>query len=309
MTSPIFIPSKGRAEHCHTMRHLETMGLDYRVIVLTEEVDAYVEALGEHRVVELPQKFLDDYELCHQPGVEYQSTWPGSGASRNYAWHLAEEEGARWHWVMDDNIQGFYVANRNSIVMTTSGLFFEWIEYLANCYSNVAMAGPNYEMFVTAGETFRPMIVNTRVYSCNLIRTDLPFRWRCQYNEDTILSLDMLEAGWCTLLTNHFVAKKIKTQLIGGGNTDTIYAGGTGDKSRMLFEQYPQVTEMVDRYGRPHHLVNYRAYDTKLKRKPPSKRPKRPADLRVVGPSDPAEQSPRAEALREWVNSGAGDAG
>lgn len=308
MTFPIFIPSKGRAEHCHTMRYLDEMGVDYRVIVLDAEAEEYSEALGEHRVIVLPQRFVDDYDLCHLDGVDYQSDWPGSGASRNYAWHLAEQEGARWHWVMDDNIRGFYVANRNSIVRADTGLWFEWQEYLARCYTNVAMAGPNYEMFVAASEKTRPMIVNTRVYSCNLIRTDVPFRWRCQYNEDTILSLDMLAAGWCTLLFNHYVAKKIKTQLISGGNTDSIYTKGTGEKSRMLFEQYPQVTEMVARYGREHHLVNYRAYPNKLQRKPPSKRPRKPQDLRVVGPSDPDDQSPRAEALCEWVNSGAGDA-
>lgn len=309
MTAPIFIPSKGRAGHCHTMRHLETIGRDYHVIVLAEEVDAYTEALGAHRVVELPQSYLDNYDLCHLDGVEYQSTWPGSGASRNYAWSLAEEQGARWHWVMDDNIQGFYVANRNSIVMADTSAWFEWMEWAVRCYANVAMAGPNYEMFVAASEAKAPLIINTRIYSCNLIRTDTPFRWRCQYNEDTILSLDMLAGGWCTLLFNQYVAKKIKTQLIGGGNTDTIYAKGTAEKSRMLYEQYPQVTRMVNRYGRDHHHVNYRAFDNKLKRLPPSKRPKnRPPDLRIIGPEDPEDQSPRAEALREWVNSGAGDA-
>ncbi len=308
MGFPIYIPSKGRYEHCITMRYLEEMGVDFTVIVEDQEHDAYAAALGEHRLAVLPQSFKDDYEMCQLPGVDYPSQSTGSGPARNYAWHLALEGGHRWQWTMDDNLQGFYIANRNSIVMAQSGAWFEWMEYAARCYSNVLMAGPNYEMFVTASEPTRPMIVNTRIYSCNLIRTDSEFRWRCQYNEDTILSLDMLERGYCTLLFNHYVAKKMTTQLVGGGNTADLYAAGTEAKSRMLFEQYPGVTQMVDRYGRAHHLVNYRAYPNKLKRKPPSKRPAKPQDLRVVGPSDPADQSPRAEALREWVNSGAGDA-
>lgn len=308
MTAPIFIPSKGRADHCITMRYLEELGVDYRVIVLDEEHDAYAAQLGENRIEVLPASYLDDYDLCHLPDVEYSSDWPGSGPSRNRAWDLAREMEAPWHWVMDDNIQGFYVANRNSIVMSATGTWFEWIEYLAGCYRNVAMAGPNYEMFVIATRASRPMVVNTRIYSCNLIRTETPFRWRCQYNEDTILSLDMLADGWCTLLCNHFVAMKIRTQIIGGGNTDSIYRGGTAVKSRMLFEQYPQVTTLVERYGRDHHHVNYRAFPNVLEQLPEDERPPRPRDLRLKGPHRKAQRSPRAEALRDWVNSGAGDA-
>ena len=43
---------------------------------------------------------------------------------------------------------------------------------------------------------------HSRIYSCNLIRTDIPYRWRGRYNEDTILSLDILRGGHCTLLFN-----------------------------------------------------------------------------------------------------------
>ena len=47
-------------------------------------------------------------------------------------------------------------------------------------YKNIAMAGPQYTMFVTdrSANTYPPFTVNTRIYSCNLIRNDVPFRWR-----------------------------------------------------------------------------------------------------------------------------------
>ncbi len=67
-------------------------------------------------------------------------------------------------------------------------------------YENIAMAGPNYFMFAPRKRKHPPFSLNTRIYSCNLIRNDLPFRWRARYNEDTDLSLRMLKAGWCTVL-------------------------------------------------------------------------------------------------------------
>ena len=79
-------------------------------------------------------------------------------------------------------------------------------------YTNVAMAGPNYFMFaVRKSKDTPPFYLNTRIYSCNLIRNDYPRRWRGRYNEDTILSLDMLEDGWCTILFNAFLQYKMVT--------------------------------------------------------------------------------------------------
>ena len=102
-----------------------------------------------------------------------------------------------------------------------------------------------------------PFITNTRIYSCNLIRNDVPFRWRGRFNEDTIMSLDMLKAGWCTIQFYAFLQDKLKTQLIKGGNTDELYQQGTMDKSQMLVREHPDVAQIVFKYGRVHHFVDY----------------------------------------------------
>jgi hypothetical protein len=112
-------------------------------------------------------------------------------------------------------------------------------------------------------------VINTRIYSCNLIKNDAtwldgrPFRWRGRYNEDTILSLDMLTEGYCTVQFNAFLQDKVRTQVLGGGNSAEFYfKEGTGAKSQMLKDVYPQYTELTWKFGRIHHEVNYRPFKT-----------------------------------------------
>lgn len=38
------------------------------------------------------------------------------------------------------------------------------------------------------------------VYSCTLILNSIEQRWRLLYNDDTDLCLQVLAAGWCTIL-------------------------------------------------------------------------------------------------------------
>ncbi len=131
------------------------------------------------------------------------------------------------------------------------------------------MAGPAYRYGVNTYGGYPPFLTNTRVYSCNLIRNDVPFRWRGRYNEDTILSLEMLKAGWCTVLFYAFLQDKITTQAIKGGNTDVLYASGTLEKSKMLVREHPDVARLVWKFGRHHHHVDYRPFKkNRLVRKP-----------------------------------------
>lgn len=159
---------------------------------------------------------------------------------------------------MDDNIKAFYRLTRNLKVPVETPAIFRAMEDFCLRYENVAMAGPNYFMFASRKTKMPPFVANTRIYSCNLIRNDTPFRWRGRYNEDTDLSLRMLKAGWCTVQFNAFLQEKLTTQTIGGGNTAEFYAKeGTIPKSQMLVDMHPDVASRVVRFGREHHHVNY----------------------------------------------------
>ncbi len=180
--------------------------------------------------------------------------------------------GAKWHWVMDDNIRAFYRLHQNRQTKCLSPALFRAMEDFSGRYANVSMAGPQYTIFAPQRAKMPPFYWNTRIYSCNLIRNDVPFRWRGRYNEDTILSLDMLKAGWCTIEFNAFLQGKLPTQVMGGGNTAEFYhsegvkgkgayaEGGTTAKSQMLADVHPDVAQVTWRFGRVHHRVNYRPF-------------------------------------------------
>ena len=81
-------------------------------------------------------------------------------------------------------------------------------EEFVDRYTNVKMAGLNYDFFCPRDTKRPPYYVNTRVYSCILLSNDVPYRWRGLFNEDTDLSLQVLKGGWCTMLTNQFLVGK-----------------------------------------------------------------------------------------------------
>jgi hypothetical protein len=254
---PLYIPSKGRSEYMMTSKALDVMGVDHKIIVEEQEYTKYLAAVegNKNKLLVLDISYKDKYELCDKLGLT-KSTGPGP--ARNFAWDHAISEGHKWHWVMDDNIKCFRRMHRNERIKVTSGTFWKAMEDFVLRYKNVAMAGPNYSMFAFGASKLPPFITNTRIYSCNLIRNDVPFRWRGRYNEDTILSLDMLKAGWCTIQFNAFLQEKIRTQTIGGGNTAEFYAKeGTFAKSKMQIEVHPDVSKMVWKFGRYHHHVDY----------------------------------------------------
>jgi hypothetical protein len=257
-SAPIYIPSKGRWRLRRTMRTLDQMGVPYRVIVEHQEHHEYAAVIDSDRLLVLDPAYKRRYETCDDLG---NTKGYGPGPARNFAWDHAVASGAAWHWVIDDNIKGFYRLNRNTKIKVQDGAFFRAMEDFADRYENIGMAGPQYEHFALRNTVYPPFATNTRIYSCNLIRNDVPFRWRGRYNEDTILSLDMLKGGWCTVQFNAFLQNKAWTQEFAGGNTAEFYAAeGTRPKSEMLARVHPDVARVTEKFGRVHHHVDYRPF-------------------------------------------------
>ena len=280
---PFYVPTKGRADTRLTSKALTFMKMAHFLVIEEQEYDLYDSELrkceketGEKRYAELlvlNQRYKETYELCDSLGLT-KSTGPGP--ARNFIWDHSIKNGFEWHWVADDNIRNFLRLNKNLKIKLGDSTGFRVMESFCERYENVMMAGPHYRGFVAQNSAYPPYVTNTRIYSCNLIRNDAkwrdgrPFRWRGRYNEDTILSLDMLTEGFCTVQFNCFLQDKTRTQVLGGGNSAEFYQGeGTAPKSRMLKEVYPKYTDLVWRYNREHHFVNYLPFkDTKLIRKP-----------------------------------------
>jgi hypothetical protein len=253
---PLYIVSKGRWESRLTHRALVGMGVPHYIVVEESERAAYAAACHPlATILTLDPRYKADYDCFDEFGLT-KSTGPGP--ARNFAWEHALALEFPWHWVMDDNIDGFFRLNYNLKTPAATGAIFRAMEDFALRYSNVAMAGPNYFMFASRKTRMPAFVLNTRIYSCNLIRNDVPFRWRGRYNEDTDLSLRILKAGWVTVQFNAFLQYKLPTQQIAGGNTDEFYASeGTRPKSEMLAKMHPDVAIVTERFGRVHHFVDY----------------------------------------------------
>lgn len=255
---PLYIVSKGRADSRLTAKSLEAMGVPYFIVVEEQERAAYSAVIDPARVLVLDPQCQADYDTFDELGA---TKGKGPGPARNFAWDHSIANGHAWHWVMDDNIRGFYRLNQNQKKKVLDGAIFAAMENFCLRFENVAMAGPNYHMFAKARDRLPPYITNTRIYSCNLIRNATPFRWRGRYNEDTDLSLRMLKARWCTVQFNAFLQGKVGTQTVKGGNTAEFYAReGTAPKSRMQKLMHPDVTTLVWKFGREHHHVDYRPF-------------------------------------------------
>ncbi len=260
---PIFIPSKGRVNISGTAYRLEKVGIeDFRIVVEESELSQYADRWGRERLLILPEEYKENFDPLDGYGLQFP---PGPGPARNFIWDTAEAEGHKWYWTLDDNITFMMRYGRQfkggfQIVKNGDKWFGEMERYITQ-YINVAMGGPQADGFVThRHQDVRRAVRNTRIYSFQIIRTAAPFRWRGRYNDDTVLSLDMLTSGWRTLLLYHYLMKKEETRKLSGGNTDHLYASGTGPKSRMLARVYPKYTEVKYRFGRIHHFINYKKH-------------------------------------------------
>lgn len=242
---PIYVISKGRWKSRLTVKALERMRAAYHVVIEPQEYDDYASAIDPSKILVLP----------------FSNLGQGSIPARNWVWEHAVSRGSARHWILDDNIRNFYRLNKNSRIRVETGAIFRAAEDFVDRYENVALAGFQYRMFAPARSRVPAFDLNTRIYSCILIKNDLSYRWRGRYNEDTDLSLRALKDGWCTVLFYAFLADKQATMTMKGGNTEELYSGdGRLKMAQSLQEQHPDVVGITWKWGRWQHQVDYREF-------------------------------------------------
>ncbi len=221
------------------------MRVPYHIVIEPTEYDQYAAVIDKSKILVLP----------------FHDLGQGSIPARNWVWEHAKNNGATWHWILDDNIRWFARLYRNKKIKLLDGTCFAVTEDFVERFENIGQAGLQYAMFIPATLKTKPFLLNTRIYSCILNRTDLPFRWRGRYNEDTDLSLRILKAGWCTVLMQIFICNKTTTMTMKGGNTDELYQGdGRLQMAQSLFMQHPDVVRVTRKWGRWQHHVDYRGF-------------------------------------------------
>lgn len=250
---PIFIPTKGRYKTPYTIKALERIGVPFTAVVEAQEYEQYAEVVDPARILVLPHRDK------------------GLTVTRNWIWDYAQHElKAPYFWTIDDNIRGFYRLHKNIKYRVYSGAIFCAMEDFAERYENLYICGMQYEMFAPRLKKWKPFILNTRIYSNMLVKTDIPYRNVTFYNDDTDLCLRVLKDGRCTLLFLAFLADKIATMHVRGGMTD--YYEQTNKRRQFaeeLRQAHPDVVKVVWKYNRWHHQVDYRPFrNNRLIKKP-----------------------------------------
>ena len=280
---PVYVISKGRADCCLTAKFLIKDGAPFSLVVEPQEHAAYAGRFGADRVRALP----------------FSNLGLGSIPARNWVWEDSRAAGFERHWILDDNIYDIEYRYRGKRIICDSGAALSAVEDFIDRFENVAIGGLNYHMFAPSGREIPPFVRNAHVYSCLLIRNDLPYRWRGRYNEDTDLCLQVLSGGWCTVQTNAFLIHKVTTMKMKGGNTAELYKGdGRLKMARSLERMWPGVVETKRRFGRPQHFIKdaWKRFTTPLKVRadaPPPDPQRHALALQQVKPI-------QSDSLREW---------
>jgi hypothetical protein len=242
---PIYVISKGRWETRLTVRALEEMECNHRIVVEPQEFNQYAAVINPVNILQTP----------------FSNLGQGSIPVRNFVWEHAISEGHRRHWIIDDNINGFGRMNYNHKIRVKTPAPFCAVEDFTDRFENVRIAGMEYDYFLPRKTKLNPYRLNTRIYSCILIDNSLDFRWRGKYNEDTDLSLRVLKGGGCTVLFQAFFCFKVSTMVMKGGN-EAIYTETDNRRefAESLKAQHPDIVKIVWRFDRWHHDIDYTVF-------------------------------------------------
>lgn len=256
---PVYIPSKGRADNCITADILTQEGVPFFVVVEPQDYTAYCLRYG-NSVIMLPQD-------NHPERLAF---------ARNFIKDHAAETKALKHWQLDDDIQSFNRVVVDEKTKKKKGVrclhseALEAGEKFVDGYENIGIAGFCSNAFGMLREL--PYAVNQVAYSCVILDTNLPHRYR-NIHEDTDYSLQVLSSGRCTVLFTNYLFTAPAMGTVAGGMSDIIYNVSEGrlKLARGLQRAWPHLGIKIVRVkGAPRFNLAHiwRRFDTKLKKIP-----------------------------------------
>lgn len=236
-----------------TAKIFEGAGIDYYIVVEPQEEQEYIQALSKERVLVLP----------------FANLGLGSFPARNWCWEHSMKNGHEKHWIFDDNIQAFgkwQGGKRRKAPQVKDAIIY--VETFSDS-NDIDISGFEEHNF-SQRPPKKPFKINCHVYSTLLIKTNLPYRWRLKYNEDVDLCLQVLHNGGITASCVYYLADKVSTSdKMKGGNQTELYQGNDPKKkllkAKMLQSVWPQYVKVVIRFGRFHHLIDWKFFSKKNK--------------------------------------------
>jgi len=238
MKYPIFIPSRGRENTCLTANLLLIENIDFLIVVEPQDLEKYSATFGNSKLLVMQE---------NNQGIAYV---------RNFIKDYAKEKGYLYHWQIDDNIKNFRIRTNGKNEKTTAQYCLTQAEVFVDLYKNIGGVGLTHTAFAFSHKN--PIEVNKQIYSCVLIKSDLPISYRKETVDDTDFSLQILTLDnnyWCTLLLCRLLIEKAATLSMKGGNTEIEYKkeqglSGRELRTRGLIKQWPGIFKYTYQYGR-----------------------------------------------------------
>jgi hypothetical protein len=125
---PVYIISKGRWDSRMTVKALDRIGVPYHIVIEPQELPQYSAVIDPAKILVLP----------------FSNLGQGSIPARNWVWEHSIQEGHARHWILDDNIDGFFRLHWSIKTPVKSGTIFSLAEDFVERFENVAMAGLQY---------------------------------------------------------------------------------------------------------------------------------------------------------------------
>ena len=122
---PVYIISKGRWESRLTAKSLEAIGVPYSIVIEPQEYEQYAAVIDPVKILTLP----------------FSNLGQGSIPARNWVWEHAASTGVERHWILDDNINGFYRFENNLKCPVADGTIFRAAEDFTDRYTNILLSG------------------------------------------------------------------------------------------------------------------------------------------------------------------------
>lgn len=152
----------------------------------------------------------------------------GSTPMRNYILDYFSKDHERV-WMLDDNIKGYKRYYQGTKNLIESAVIFSHIEQYCKQYDNVGIASHNFNPYITEGDCRTCLVKNGKCYSSMLIPLHNKIRFRYKHQEDNLISMEYINAGYCNLCFNSVCYDKETSGRDKGGNAVNIYKVKEGD--------------------------------------------------------------------------------
>lgn len=218
----IYIISKGRPQ-CQTAQTLEKANYEGEWFIVCgnndETIDEYRRNWGEH-VLE-----FDWYdEITRTDTLDnfgFEKMASGAVPVRNATMRLAKERGARRHWQLDDDYNGFYRITDGTLSKHRMGgeeLYAE-LRKLAEHADRCGMANVGVSLGTVESVPKRKKEFGRRVFNAHNLPCDdeLFMRWRGRMNDDLINAIEVNRTGGYEMQVRYISLTMMPSQQEDGG--------------------------------------------------------------------------------------------